>query len=281
VRSAVVSENDLIIGVLCTIVHRRLTLTYDQPADNKRNKSVVVAESILSSIKALRKEGTEPTFNAVLEYLSSRRILSNHRSLRAYLDIMVKSGLLSLRKEPVKQPNVRPRQVYSITGSDPLIEAGERAMLFHGLNWTLPSRSSIKTKTDIEGLVRARIEHGTLYGSLEDATVETLAKTKNSQRVFRALTFGAAMLATRKLDHGYLMQRAKEKQVEDLVQGLLDEISYLLNSPKPEVDDIRTLYEIRNRLVSQRRTSLRPKSRKFPLSADEMVDVIGKQLGVK
>lgn len=89
------------------------------------------------------------------------------------------------------------------------------------------------------------------------------------------------MLATRKFDHGYLMQRAKGKEVEGLVQGLLDEITYLLDSPKPEVDDIRTLYEIRNRLVSQRRTSLRPKSRKFPLSADEMVDVIGKQLGVK
>jgi hypothetical protein len=253
---------------------------YDQPVD-KRNKSILIAESILRSVEALKKEGTEPTFNAVLAYLSSRRMLSNHRSLRAYLDIMVKSGLLSLRKEPVKQPNVRPRQVYSITGSDPLIEAGERAMLFHGLNWTLPSRSSIKTKTDIEGLVRARIEHETVYGSLEDAIVETLAKSKNSQRVFRALTFGAAMLATRKFDHGYLMQRAKGKEVEGLVQGLLDEITYLLDSPKPEVDDIRTLYEIRNRLVSQRRTSLRPKSRKFPLSADEMVDVIGKQLGVK
>ena len=76
---------------------------YDQPVDNKRNKSVVVAKSILSSIQALRKEGTKPTFNAVLAYLGSRRILSNHRSLRAYLDIMVKSGLLSLRKERVKQ----------------------------------------------------------------------------------------------------------------------------------------------------------------------------------
>ena len=72
-----------------------------------------------------------------------------------------------------------------------------------------------------------------------------------------------------------------QKEVEELVQGLLDEISYLLDSPKPEVEDIRTLYEIRNRLVSQRRASLRPKSRKFPLSPDEMVDVIGKQLGVK
>ncbi|MFH0849095.1 MAG: hypothetical protein V1857_06300 [archaeon] len=194
---------------------------------------------------------------------------------------MVKSGLLSLRKEPVKQPNVRPKQVYSLAGSSPLIEAGEKAMLFHGLNWAVPSKSSITLKTDIEGLVRARITPTAVYSSLEDAIVETLAKSKNSQRVFRALTFCAAMLATKKFYHGYLMKRAKEERVEDLVQGLLDEISYLLNSPKPEVDDIRTLYEIRKRLAGHTLMSLRPKSRKPPLSADEVVDVIGKQLGVK
>jgi len=254
---------------------------YEQPAENKRNKSVIVAESVLKSVEALRKDSTDPTFNAILAYLSSRRILSNHRSLRAYLDIMVKSGLLSLRKEPVKQPNVRPRQVYSLTGSGPFIEAGERALLFHGLNWTVPSRSSIKRKTSIEGLARARIAQGTLYGSLEDAIVETLAKNKNTERVFRTLTFCAAMLATKRFDHAYIMRRAKERDVADLVDSLLDEIDYLLDSPKPEVDDIRTLYEIRKRLASRARKPPRPKSRGFPLSPDEMVDIIGKQLGVK
>jgi hypothetical protein len=89
------------------------------------------------------------------------------------------------------------------------------------------------------------------------------------------------MLATKKFDHVYLTQRAKERNVEDPVERLLDEIDYLLNSPKPEVDDIRTLYEVRRRLVNRARMSLRPKSREFPLSPDEMVDVIGKQLGVK
>ena len=254
---------------------------YNQPSENKRNKSAVVAKTVLKSIEALRKEGTEPTFNAILAYLSSRRILSNHRSLRTYLDTMVKSGLLSLREEPVKQPNVRPRQVYSPTGSGPFIEAGERAMLFHGLNWTISSKSSIKMKTDIEGLARARIAQGAVYGSLEDAIVETLAKSKNTQRVFRALTFSAAMLATKNFNHGYLMHRAKERDIVDLVEGLLDEIDYLLNSPKPDVDDIRTLYEVRKRLANHARMSLRLKSREFPLSLDEMVDIIGKQLGVK
>jgi len=254
---------------------------YEQLRQNKRDKSVVVAESVLKSVEALRKAGTEPTFNAILAYLSSRRILSYHRSLRAYLDTMVKSGMLSLRKEQVKQPNVRPKQVYSLTGSGPFVEAGERAMLFHGLNWTLPSRPSIMMKTDIEGLARARIAQGTLYGSLEDTIVETLAKSKNTERVFQTLTFCAAMLATKKFDQEYLMQRAKERDVEGLVEGLLDEIEYLLDSPRPEVEDIRLLYEIRKRLANHVVISLQLKSRRFPLSPDEMLDVIGKQLGVK
>ncbi len=254
---------------------------YGQPAENKRNKSVVVAESVLKSVEALREEGTEPTFNAILAYLSSRRILSNHRSLRAYLDTMIGSGLMSLRKDPVKQPNVHPRQVYSLTGSGPFIEAGERSMLFHGLNWTVPSKSSIKMKTDIEGLARARIAKGTVYGSLEDTIVETLAKNKGTERVFRTLIFCAAMLAAKRFDYGYLMQRAKERDVADLVGGLLAEIDYLLDSPRPEVDDIRTLYEVRKLLANRARMPPQLKTRGFPLSPDEMVDVMGKQLGVK
>ncbi len=253
----------------------------ETPKQNKRNKNAAVVESVLKSVEALREEGTEPTFNAILAYLSSRNVLSNHRSLRAYLNTMAKSGMLSLRKEPAKQPNVRPKQVYSLTGKGPFIEAGERAMLFHGLNWTLPSRPSFKIKTDIEGLARARTAEGAVYGSFEDTVVETLAKRKDTERVFQTLTFCAAMLATKKFDREYLLQRAKVRDVVDLVEGLLDEISYLLDSPKPDVEDIRTLYEIRKRLANHALISLRPKSEEFPLAPDEMVDIIGKQLGVK
>ena len=74
---------------------------YRQLAENKRDKSVVVAESVLRSVEALERKGAKPTFNAILEYLSSRKILSNHRSLRAYLDTMVKTGLLSLDRKSV------------------------------------------------------------------------------------------------------------------------------------------------------------------------------------
>jgi hypothetical protein len=154
-------------------------------------------------------------------------------------------------------------------------------MLFHGLNWTVPSKSSIKLKTDIEGLARARIVHGTVYASLEDTIVGTLAKNKNTERLFQTLTFCAALLATKKFDRDYLIQRATRRNVGETVERLLEEIGYVLNSPKPEVEDIRTLYEIRKQLANRGLRSSSYNERKFPLSPDEMVDIIGKQLGVK
>jgi hypothetical protein len=248
---------------------------------NGKDKSAIIAEAVLNSVEALKKERVEPTFNALLGYLSSRKILSNHRSLRGYLDLMMKTGVLRLREEAVKQPNVRPKQVYSLSGRGPIVEAGEKAMVFHGLNWTIPIQSTVKVKTDMEGLARARIASGIVYGSLEDAIVETLAKTKNRQGASRALTFAAAMLATRRIDYGYLMQRAKREGVDRLVGGLMGEINYVLHSPKPAVEDVRTLFAIRRELANHRKTPVQTGSQRFPLSLDEMIDIIGKQLGVK
>jgi len=254
---------------------------YKQLAENKRNKNAAVAKSILKTVEGLRKEGTEPTFNAILDSLSSRNVLSNHRSLRVYLDAMVNSEMLTLQKEPDKQRNVRPKQIYSLKSDGPLVEAGERAMLFHGLNWTIPSKSSIKLKSDIEGLARARIAHGTVYASLEDTIVGTLAKNKNSERRFLTLNFCAALLATKKFELDYLIRRARERKVRETVERLLEEIDYVLHSPKPMVEDIRTLYEIRKQLANRGLRSSWFDERKFLLSPDEIVDVIGKQLGVK
>jgi hypothetical protein len=254
---------------------------YKQLAENKRNKSAVIAESVLKSIEALKNERTEPTFNAILAYLKSRNILSNHRSLRAYLDAMINSGMLTLQKESIKQPNVRPKQVYSLKGDGPFVEAGERAMLFHGLNWTIPSKSSIKLKTDFEGLARARIVHGVAYASLEDTIAETLAKSKNTPRLFLTLNFCAALLATKKFDRDYLIKRATQRNVRETVENLLEEIDYVLYSPKPNVEDVRTLFEIRKQLANRGPMSTSFNERQFLLSPDEMVDVIGKQLGVK
>lgn len=255
----------------------------DERRVNKRKGNVLVAESILQSVRLLRKEGTEPTFSAILTFLKSRGILANHRSLRTYLDSLVRSGLLSMRAEPASQPNVRPKQVYSLSQSGPFVEAGEKALIFQGLNWTLPTKSSVKLNTDLEGVVRARLEGGVLYGSLEDTIVESLARTRGKAGADLMLSFCASLLATKKLDYAYLLQRARERGVERLIRELLDEIDYLLISPKVEVEDIKSLYVIRRWLqLAHHKTPVQsPKPRWSLFSPDDLVNVIGKQLGLK
>lgn len=245
-----------------------------------RNRNALVAKSIVDSIESLRNEGTEPTFNAILAYLGSRRILSNHRSLRAYLDSLVRSGLLGVSTKSGGKPNIRPTQVYSLAHSRPSVETGAKALIFHGLNWTLPAESSVRRATDVEGVARARLEGGTLYGSLEDTVVETLTRVKTKAGADPALTFCAALLAAKKFDHTYLMRRAREKGVVKLIQELLDEIDHLLTSPKPEAEDIKSLYAIR-RSAHHRTPAMPPKPRWSLFSPDELVDVMGKQLGLK
>ena len=257
-------------------MHRRLGRVSGS-SGRRRNKNVLVAEGVLEAVQGLRDEGTEPTFGALMANLRSKGVLSNHGSLRQYLDPLTESGLLSVRTETASKPNVRPKQVYSVSDRGPLVEAGEKALLFHGLNWTIPAKSSRKLRTDLEGVVRARLEGGTLYASLEDAVVEALAA------VGRDIPYCAALLATKRFDAAYLMRRARERGVGESAQELLDEIEYLFSSPKPELEDLKSLYAIRRWAKSaHRRSSPRSRDPRWSLlSMDELVDVLGKQLGVK
>jgi len=249
---------------------------------SKRNLNALVAQETMQTVGRLKEEKVEPTFNAILDNLRSRGTLSNHRSLRRYLDYLAYSGSVRVRIAPARGPNVRPKQIYSLTHDGPFIEAGEKAMVFHGLNWTVPFEPLVKVATDTEGVVRGRIEKGTLYASLEDSIVENLARSKGGTISRQAISFSAALLATKRFDHSYLIRRARKAGVEGLVEELLDEIEYLVISPKPEVDDLKSLYEIRRRLSrpSFRRTTS-PKPAWSMLSKDELVDLVAKQLGLK
>jgi hypothetical protein len=248
----------------------------------RRNRNALVTRSLIAAVESLERRGAEPTFSEILADLRSSGILSNHRSLRTYLDSLVLSGILKVRKEEARRKNVRPKEIYSLTHGRPHVEAGDGALLFHGLNWTIPVKSSIKLMTDEEGVARARLADGTLYASLEDVVVANLA-AKRRAALERALPLCAALLATCSFDPVYLDRRAKEMGVGGLVKELLDEIGYIVSSPRPEVEDIRTLYAVRRRLGSLRRNvALHDQEPRWDLlSPHELVDVAGKQLGLE
>jgi hypothetical protein len=251
--------------------------------EGRRNKRVLVAESIVKSIEELRREGAESTFNAILTQLRSKGILSNHRSLREYLDYLVTSGLLIVRSKPTRQPNIRSKQMYSVTSEGPSAEAGMKAMAFHGLNWAVPSQSSVEMRTDLEGVVRGRLDGGRLYASVEDTVVDSLARDRGKKGIELVLAYSAALLATKKVDRSYLMRRANERGIDQMMRELLDEIDYVFSSQKPRSEDLKSLFMIRKWHQSNHHYLL-PRSRRPDwslLSEDQLVDVLGKQLGMK
>lgn len=258
---------------------------------DERAKNPAILSAILQTVRRLGNEGKEPTFNTILQELSAGRILEFHRSLRKYLDLMVYAKLLTVRHERTTQPNIREKQVYHIAAHRPIVEAGEKALLFHGLNWDLPSPMSVSARTDLQGLALATISDHIIYASLEDAIVQSLKvlPKRYPSRAPELIVFATALLATQKVDFQYLLGRAKEEGIMKEIFGILLEIDATLASAQPDVEDIRTLYELRNNYYHLRKPLLKAlesfqvktNRRQHIVSANEVVEYAGKQLGIK
>ena len=123
----------------------------------ERSKNPAILSEILSTVRRLHRKGKEPTFNAILNELSAKRVLKFHRTLRKYLDLLVSARLLAVKREKIIQRNIREKQVYLMVSDQPIVEAGEKALLLHGLNWDVPSPVSVSAKTDLKGLALATV----------------------------------------------------------------------------------------------------------------------------
>jgi hypothetical protein len=268
----------------------------------RRPKNPTILSEILQIVRTLDSQGKEPTFNTILYELSSRGILQFHRALREYLDLLVHAKLLTVTFEETFQPNIRKRQVYRINPlhNQPIIEAGEKALLLHGLNWNVPSPMSVSATTDLRGLALSTISNTKVYASLEDAIVQSLKilPKRHPQRASELIVFATALIATQKIDFDYLLARAKQAGVERETMGILLSIDRALTSPHPDVEDIRTLYELRKLYQHARRQLLKSIQRaatgttttdrqvgKMPsdvvVSSNEVIEYAGKQLGIR
>ena len=245
----------------------------------KRRASVVVLKSVESAVGSLASDGS-PSFNAILGRLKSEGVLANHRSLRTYLDLLLASG--SLRMGTARSAaNIRPMQVYSLTGRGPFVRAGEGAMSLHGLAWDTGVDETKSVRLDLEGVARGTLESGTLYASVEDTVVAALESAGGAEAKALALTYCAALLASNRLDEDYLLRRAEEAGVAAEVEELLDELRSIFYAPRTPVMDVKTLYRVRGAFPPLRRGSMSGDPRWTLFDPDGLLDVVGKQLGVK
>ena len=257
-------------------------------------KNPALLSEIVETVKKLEDHHVEPTFNTILNELSTKGVLAFHRSLRKYLDLLVYAKLLKLKYEKTAQPNIREKQVYHTADNRASIEAGEKALLLHGLNWDIPSPKSLIVKTDLQALALATISQGKVYASLEDSVVQSLKvlAKRYPERASELIMFAAALLATQKVNFNYLLKRAREEEIEKEIIGILREIDGALSSPYPNVEDILTLYKLRSRYSHQRRQLLKSikETRQSTdgdylsrdvLSPNQVVEYAGKQLGLR
>jgi len=261
----------------------------------ERPKNPTILSEILQTVKKLENEGKEPTFNTILYELSAKKVLEFHRTLRKYLDLLTFAKLLVVKYERMAQPNIREKQVYHTVPehSQPIIEAGEKALLFHGLSWDIPSPMSLSIKTDLRGLAVATVSKNKVYASLEDAIVQSIKilPKLHPERAPELNVFATALLATQKVDFDYLLYRAKEEGVENKILGILLAIDKTLFSAHPNVEDIRTLYELRKRCYRMRRPLLKSIQRiqttdnqhipENVVSSNQVIEYAGKQLGIR
>lgn len=261
----------------------------------QRAKNPTVLSQILETVRRLEGEGQEPKFNAILNELSSKRILVFHRTLRKYLDLLVFAKLLTVKHEATAQPNIREKQVYHTISenSHAIMEAGEKSLLLHGLNWDIPSPLSLNVKTDLQALALATVSRNVVYASLEDTIVQSLKVLvkRYPKRASELIVFATALLATQKIDFNYLLNRAKDEGIEKEIIGILVKIDSTLASPHPNVEDILTLYELRNRYAHLRKPLLKSLEviqatdmKHIPkdiVSLNQVVEYAGKQLGLR
>ncbi len=253
-------------------------------------KNPLVLSEILETVKKLENQGIEPTFNTILNELSTKRILAFHRSLRKYLNLLVFGKVLAVRYEKASQPNIREKQVYHTNNDEATLEAGEKALLLHGLNWDLPFPKSVRFKTDLQALALGTVSGDKVYASLEDTVVQSLKvrPRRTPDRSPELLVFATALLATQKIDFNYLVHRAKEAGIEKEIIRILDTIDKTFSSKNPDVEDIFTLYKLRSSYAQLRKPLLKvlreaPAVDKGsqPITPNQVVEYAGKQLGLK
>lgn len=194
-----------------------------------RTLDAVKAEKVASVVKKL---GPSTSFRNIWKEVARAGILTHNTTLRTYLDLLVKSDVLSVRKQDVG--SVYSKETYFVKSEKPKVCVGLVILQKHGLNWDVPETDIRTILTDFIGLARSKpFEHG-LMASLEDCLVnEAYADAKKQTGTFSLV---AAMISTRKLDLPYFLQRADENHLGRAFRLLFSRILETTSSNVTSVD---------------------------------------------
>lgn len=189
------------------------------------------AEKARKVASIVRGFGGSASFRNIMVEAARQGALRRHETLRRYLDLLVKSEVLSVQLRDVGSVNLQ--QLYRVRSKRPRITVGLTVLRSHGLNWDVLEVESRRVFTDFEGLVRAVVFEDVLAGSLEDSLVHELYR--DARRGTGAVSFIVAMVATRKLDLPYILGRGDGMHVGRALRRLFIRVLEAASSSETEV----------------------------------------------
>ncbi len=255
----------------------------------------LLRESTAAELVRIIEDSKKPvSFGQILVQANLQGVLSWHRTLRRYLDLLVQSRLLKVEERDVG--SVYPQQLYTIQHVKARLWTGLEALALHGLNWDTPSSDLYPVLTDLAALVRsrplARKLMTRLITGLEDSLAYELQRDLARQSGGTELVAG--LLATRPVDLAYLLRRSDLLGIGWSTRQLMNRIVDTYLSIPQDVDG-RIFLQTRERFLKLQhlyatRGSLRlletPGRGRLGislvkgLSPAQIVSASGKQLGV-
>lgn len=203
-------------------------------------------QEIISIVEGL---GAKASFRRIMVEANVRGVLSWHRTLRRYLDLLVQAGVLRVKEKDVG--SVNPQQTYTVASKKPKLWTGVRVLQLHGLNWDTPVQGPDRLETDLAALARAKpyIMEGRkiLATGVEDTLAYELKKDADEQTGRAELV--VAILATRPVDLAYLLKRAELLQIGKTTRLLLRKMIRVYNGFVEDMD-ARTFLETRKRFLT-------------------------------
>jgi hypothetical protein len=182
--------------------------------------------------RAVERLGKSASFRSVWKEVARAGVLTHHRTLRTYLDLLVRSGVLEVRTRDVR--SVYLQQIYFVKSKRPKILVGLDILQKHGLNWDVPETDVRVIPTDFSGLVRSTLFDRSLMASLEDCLVTEVYR--DAKKRTGTTHFVVAMISTRRLDLPYLLKRADEMHVGRAFRLLFKRMLETASSNETELD---------------------------------------------
>jgi hypothetical protein len=182
--------------------------------------------------RVVKKLGHRASFRNIWREVARAGILTHNKTLRTYLDLLVESSVLAVRKEDVG--SVYLKETYLVESVKPKVYVGLGILQKHGLNWDVPEMDIRIVLTDFSGLVRSRPFDQGLMASLEDCLVnEAYTDAKKETGAFSLV---AAIVSTRKLDLPYLLKRADEMRLGRAFRRLFSRMLEITSSNMTDLD---------------------------------------------